>query len=101
MAITSAFVLLSVFWFMVFFIVLPLRLTTQDERGEVVPGTHRSAPHDPQMKRKVKLVTAIALPLWAITCAIILSGVIEVRDFDIFHRMDTDVESAAPAAPGQ
>lgn len=86
MAITSALVLLSVIWFMVFFIVLPLRLTTQHEAGDVAPGTPRSAPTNPNLKRKARIVTAIAIPLWILTCAIILSGMITVDDFDLFHR---------------
>ncbi|SNS50144.1 DUF1467 family protein [Tropicimonas sediminicola] len=86
MAITSALVLLAVIWFMVFFIVLPLRLQTQHEAGDVAPGTPRSAPTNPNLKRKARIVTAITLPLWAITCAIILTGTITVDDFDLFHR---------------
>lgn len=86
MAITSALVLLAVIWFMVLFIVLPLRLTSQDEAGEVVPGTPRSAPTNPNLRRKVRLVTAISLPLWVVVCATILSGAITVDDFDLFHR---------------
>lgn len=86
MAITSALVLLAVIWFLVLFIVLPFRLTTQDEAGEVVPGTPGSAPVNPQIRHRAKIVTLIALPLWAITCAIILSGRITVDDFDLFHR---------------
>lgn len=49
MGITSALVLFAVVWFMTFFVVLPLRLTTQGEAGEVVPGTHKSAPADAQI----------------------------------------------------
>jgi len=37
--------------------------------------------------RKLKLVTLISVVLWGITTAVILSGVITVRDFDIFNRM--------------
>ncbi|MFV0360089.1 DUF1467 family protein [Tropicimonas sp.] len=86
MAVTSAIVLLVVFWFMVFFIVLPLRLTTQQESGSVVEGTPGSAPANPQLKRKVRIVTAIALPLWAIACAIILSGAIPADYLSMYHR---------------
>mgnify|MGYP001823135735 CR=1 FL=1 len=86
MAITSALVLLAVIWFMVLFIVLPLRLKTQGEVGEVVPGTPASAPTNPRLKRKAKIVTIIALPLWAITCAIILTGTITIDDFDLYSR---------------
>lgn len=85
----SGIVLFAVVWTMVFFIVLPLRMQTQGEAGEVVPGTHSSAPADPQLKRKAKITTLWALPIWAVLAAIILSGVISVRDIDWFHRMST------------
>ncbi|QQA43246.1 DUF1467 family protein [Pelagovum pacificum] len=87
MGITSGIVLFAVVWFMVLFVVLPLQLTTQGEAGEVVPGTHKSAPTDPQLKRKVKMTTLWAIPIWAIIATIILTGVIEVRDFDWMHQM--------------
>lgn len=87
MGVTSAIVLYAVCWFMVFFVVLPLRLVTQGEDGDVVPGTHASAPADPQLKRKAKITTLWALAIWAILAAVIWSGVIGVRDFDWFNRM--------------
>lgn len=86
MAITSALVLLAVIWFILLFIVLPLRLTTQSEAGEVVPGTPASAPTNPNLKRKAKIVTLIALPLWAIVCWLILSGTLTIDDFDLYSR---------------
>ena len=93
MAITSALVLLAVIWFMLLFIVLPLRLTTQDEAGERVPGTPASAPMNPQLKRKAKVITLIALPLWVAICAVILTVTITVDDFDLFHRVGPGSES--------
>ncbi|MCV6597320.1 MAG: DUF1467 family protein [Mangrovicoccus sp.] len=87
MSITSALVLFAVIWFMVFFIVLPLRLTTQGEAGDVVPGTPVSAPSDAQIKRKAKITTFWALGLWVVIAGVILSGVITVRDFDVMGRM--------------
>ncbi len=87
MGITSAIVLFAVIWFMVFFIVLPLRMTTQGEAGEVVPGTHASAPADPQLKRKAKITTLWAIVVWVIVAGTIISGVISVRDIDWFDRM--------------
>ncbi len=95
MAISSALVLLAVIWFMLLFVVLPLRLTTQDEAGEVVPGTPASAPTNPQIKRKAKIVTMFALPLWAIVCAIILTDTITVDDIDLFHRFGPGSETPA------
>ena len=90
----SGLVLFAVIWFMVFFIVLPLRNTSQGEAGEVVPGTHASAPHEPQMKRKAKITTIWALGIWVVIAGVILSEVITVRDLDWFNRMATPAVSA-------
>ncbi|MDK3073220.1 DUF1467 family protein [Sedimentitalea sp. JM2-8] len=87
MAITSAIVLYAVFWFMTFFIALPIRVQTQGDKGEIVPGTHAGAPEVHNLKKKAWITTAVASVLWAITVAIILSGVITVRDLDWFNRM--------------
>ena len=89
MSITSAIVLFAVIWFMVLFIVLPLRLKTQGDVGEIVPGTHAGAPADAQLGKRVKIVTLITIPLWIIIAGTILSGVISVRDLDWFERMST------------
>jgi predicted secreted protein len=87
MNITSAIVLFSVIWFMVFFIVLPLRLTTQGDAGDVVPGTPKSAPLNEVVGRKAKITTVAAIIIWAILAAIILSGAITVRDIDFLGRL--------------
>ncbi len=86
MQIISALVLLAVIWFMVLFVVLPLNLRTQSEDGSIVPGTPGSAPTDPQLRRKAKIVTLVSLPIWVVACAIIISGVVTVEDFDLFRR---------------
>ena len=87
MSITAILVVFAVTWFMVFFIVLPLRFTSQDEAGEVVPGTPKSAPADYMVGKKAKITTLVAIVVWAILSAIILSGVISIRDIDWFDRM--------------
>lgn len=87
MAITSALVLFAVIWWMVFFIVLPLRLVTQKEQGEVVEGTPASAPVNPNLRRKLGITTLCALVLWGIVAGVIISGAITVRDFDVMGRM--------------
>lgn len=87
MAISSALVLFAVIWSMVFFVVLPLRMTTQGEAGHVVPGTHSSAPSNPQIGRKAKITTLWAVGLWIVIGGTILSGAITVRDFDVMGRM--------------
>lgn len=87
MSITSALVLFAVIWFMVLFVVLPLRLRTQGDVGRVVPGTPASAPDDPMLRQKLKVTTAVAAVLFAIIAGVILSGLISVRDLDVFGRM--------------
>lgn len=89
MGITSALVLFAVIWFMVFFVVLPLRNVSQGDTGEILPGTHASAPADPQLRRKVRLTTIWAFGLWVVIAGTILSGLITVRDIDWFNRMST------------
>ena len=88
MTITAAIVLYSVIWFMVFFVVLPLRLVTQGETGEIVPGTPRSAPAEAQIGRKAKITTLWATLIFVVVAGVILSGWITVRDLDWFGRMD-------------
>lgn len=87
MGITSAIVLFAVVWFMVFFVVLPLRMVSQGEDGEIVPGTHASAPANAQIGRKAKITTFWAFGIWVILAGIIWSGTITVRDIDWYDRM--------------
>lgn len=98
MTITAGIVMYAMIWFLVLFMVLPMRLQSQGEAGRVVPGTPSSAPVDPGLRRKVRIVTVVAAVIWAIAATIILSGVISVRDLDVFHRMAPP--SAAPASGG-
>lgn len=87
MTITAAIVLFSIVWFMVFFIVLPLRFVSQGDTGEVVPGTPKSAPAGDVVVRKAKITTVVAIVVWGALYAIILSGWISVRDIDVNHVM--------------
>jgi predicted secreted protein len=86
MTITGAIVLYAVTWFMVFFVVLPIRFTSQADAGSVVPGTPRSAPSTENVGKKARVTTIFATVLWAINCGIILSGWITVEDLDWFDR---------------
>ena len=88
MSITSALVLFAVIWFMVFFIAIPIRLETQGDRGKVVPGTHAGSPEVHNLKKKAWITTIVTFIFWAITCSIIVSGVLTMRDIDFFNRMD-------------
>ena len=87
MSIISAIVLFAVIWFMVFFIAIPIRLKTQGDVGEIVPGTHAGAPADHQLKKKAWITTFVAFLLWIVIAGVIVSGQLTVRDLDMFNRM--------------
>lgn len=87
MGVVSGLVLFAVIWAMTFLIVLPFRVQTQGDAGEIVPGTHSGAPEQHNLKQKAVVTTIIAVIVWAIIATIILSGWISVRDIDWFGIM--------------
>lgn len=89
MSIVSAIVLFAVIWFMVLFVVLPIRLETQADRGEIEPGTHAGAPANFVFRKKAQLVTLISAVVWMLIAGVIFSGVITVEDLDWFDRMNS------------
>ena len=82
MGITSGIVLYAVLWFLTFLIAIPIRLETQGDVGDVVPGTHASSPENHHLRKKAIITTIVAGVLWAIIATIIITGTITVRDFD-------------------
>ena len=68
MTITSAIVLLTVYWFVVLFIVLPINITTQNDEQKIIEGTAPSSPVDPNLKRKFSITTVVSVILWIPTC---------------------------------
>ncbi len=68
MTITSAIVLLSVYWFVVLFIVLPINVTTQHDERNIIEGTAPSSPVNPNLKRKFSITTIVSVILWIPTC---------------------------------
>jgi predicted secreted protein len=84
MSVMSALALYGVLWFLTMFIVLPIRLKTQGENGDIVPGTHASAPSEVHMWAKAKLVTLISAVIFGIVAAIIYS---EVITLDMIERV--------------
>lgn len=88
MSITGAVVLFATLWFLVFFIVLPIRMVSQGDAGTVVPGTPEGAPAGHVVGRKARLTTYVTVLLWAVIAGIIQSGVISIEDIDMRGVMD-------------
>ena len=91
MSIAGALVLFCVIWFVILFSVLPQRIRTQDEEGQVVPGTPESAPVDPMLRKKVKLVTLYTLIVWVPACVLIASGLVSPDDVNLFRFLGAPV----------
>ena len=88
MSIVSGIVLFAVIWFMVLFIILPIRVQSQAEAGEKVAGTPAGAPSSSfSMKRKFVTTTWISGIAFVIIASVILWGGITVEDLDFFNRM--------------
>ena len=99
MGIVSGLVLFAVIWFMVLFVVLPLRLETQGDRGDVMPGTQPGAPANLNMRRKAWIVTLVSVALWVVIAGVIFSGLIDVRDYDWFDRLRDAAQGASAPTP--
>jgi predicted secreted protein len=85
MDIGPAVVLFSVIWFMLLLLILPLRVKSQSDTGNVVQGTSPSAPDDPTLGKKAMWVTILTIPVWGLICGIIISGVISLDTFDFYN----------------
>lgn len=74
----SGIVLFAVIWSLTFCVALPIRIQTQGDLGDIVPGTHAGAPEHHHIRKKIFWTTVVAAVLWGITATIILSGWITV-----------------------
>ncbi|MBF9051365.1 DUF1467 family protein [Roseobacter sp. HKCCD9010] len=86
MNLVTGIVLYAIIWFMTLFVILPIRLISQGEAGNVAEGTHASAPEKPQLKRRFLVTSAVAAVLWGIAAWVIISGAITIADIDLFNR---------------
>jgi predicted secreted protein len=67
MNITAGLVIYVISWWMVFFMMLPLGVKAQDEDGEeAVPGTHTSAPKNPNLLKKSVYASFFAAIIWGL-----------------------------------
>ena len=84
MTITSVFVLFSITWFMVLFLALQINIKTQADFGEVVAGTHASAPENFDLKKRLWITTGISIPLCAMIVITLVSGWVTLDMFSFF-----------------
>jgi predicted secreted protein len=85
MSLSFAIAIYFIIWWTVLFAVLPLGVRTQDEAGEVVPGTPRSAPLAPRLFRVFAITTVVAAIVFAIFYAVVRYKLIRLEDFPILR----------------
>jgi predicted secreted protein len=86
MGITSGLVLFAVIWSMTFLIALPIRVQTQGDLKDIIPGTHAGAPEHHHMRKKAFWTTIVSCIIWAIVATIIRSGWITVDQIESLFR---------------
>jgi predicted secreted protein len=83
MSITSGIVLFAVLWFLALLMLLPIGVRSQEEAGDVEPGTPAGAPDQPMIARKMLWATGLSAALWLALYGIIVGGVITREDLKI------------------
>ncbi|MEO1490759.1 MAG: DUF1467 family protein [Pseudomonadota bacterium] len=84
MTVTSAIVLFATIWAITFFCVLPFGQVSQQEAGDVEPGTPASAPSDAQIKRKLVITTLTAIAVFALVYGVLAYDVLTLDDIPWF-----------------
>lgn len=88
MNVASIFVVFSVCWFLMFLLIIPIRLKTQGDVGQVVKGTSAGAPEVHHLRIKAQIATGLAIALTAVAYVIISQGLITLEMIDFFNRLD-------------
>ncbi len=81
---TTAFAVAIYFvvWWITLFLVLPFGVKTQEEDGEVVPGTPKSAPAKMRVLRLFLINTVVATTLFTVFWLALTNGWISAAMFD-------------------
>jgi predicted secreted protein len=80
MGIAGSLMVISISWWLAFFMMLPIGVRSQLEDGHVVPGTEPSAPTAPQLWRKAGWAFVIAMVIWAALFSVIEFELISIHD---------------------
>ncbi len=77
-----------VIWWIVLFAMLPIGVRTQDEDGNVSPGTVESAPSLPRLLPKMLATTVIATIIFAGVYAVLVHRIFTLDDIPFFPRYE-------------
>jgi predicted secreted protein len=88
MSVTSALVLFAVLWFLILLMILPLGVQSQQEAGEIVPGTPPGAPAGNFLRRKLIWTTLLTCAAFAAVYYVVVFEVITHDDIARFAPFD-------------
>ena len=77
-----------VIWWIVLFAMLPIGVRTQEEDGNVSPGTVESAPSLPRLLPKMLATTVIATLIFAVVYAVLVHRIFTLDDIPFFPRYE-------------
>ncbi|MDA7946607.1 MAG: DUF1467 family protein [Hyphomicrobiaceae bacterium] len=88
MSLIFALAIYFVVWWIVLFAILPFGVKTQEEAGEVIPGTAESAPVAPRLRPKLIATTIVASVIFAIIYWLIAGGSVSLDDIPFLPRFE-------------
>ncbi len=82
MTIATGLMAFAILWWLVFFMVLPFGVKTEEEAGgATVEGHAPSAPNKPRLVMKAVITTIISAAIFLVVYLIFTSGIIDLRGY--------------------
>ncbi len=78
---TTAIAIYFLIWWITLFAILPFGVRSQEESGDIVPGTDPGAPALPRLVRKLIWTTLVASVVFALCWVIYKYQLITLEDF--------------------
>jgi predicted secreted protein len=76
MPVTTAIAIFFLIWWVVLFAVLPWGVRSQQEGGEIVPGTDPGAPAIPRLFRKLVWTTGVSAVIFALSYVVYVNRLV-------------------------
>ena len=89
MSLSFAIAIYAIIWWIVLFAMLPIGVRTQEEEGDIAPGTAESAPHAPRLLAKMLATTVVASLIFAAVYVIIAHRLITLDDIPFLPRYES------------
>ncbi len=67
-----------IIWWISLFLVIPIGLKTQEEAGEIVKGSVKSAPANLQIKKKMLWASILAFVFWSILIILNIFNIVKL-----------------------